>query len=143
MYQLSDQQLDWMLDDIRRRGIETEDLQVNLLDHISCIIENELEENGDFGQFYSTVITRFYKRELMEVEEETQSLLLFKNYYAMKKIMFIICYLFRNFNNFTIGLKEKMTDSLIAYKQFFNNSMWRILIGCFLLECISLLGIWF
>ena len=87
MYQLSDQQMDWILDDIRRRGIETEDLQANLLDHICCIIESELEENGDFGQFYSSVITRFYKRELIEVEEETQSLLLFKNYYTMKKIM--------------------------------------------------------
>jgi len=87
MYQLSDQQLDWILDDIRRRGIETEDLQVNLLDHICCIIESELEENGDFGQFYSSVISRFYKRDLKEVEEETKSLLLFKNYYAMKKIM--------------------------------------------------------
>ncbi len=87
MYQLSDQQTDWILDDIRRRGIETEDLQANLLDHICCIIESELEENGDFGQFYSSVITRFYKRELIEVEEETQSLLLFKNYYTMKKIM--------------------------------------------------------
>lgn len=79
--------MDWILDDIRRRGIETEDLQVNLLDHICCIIESELEANGDFGQFYSSVITRFYKRELIEVEEETQSLLLFKNYYTMKKIM--------------------------------------------------------
>ena len=87
MYQLSDQQMDWILDDIRRRGIETEDLQANLLDHICCIIESELEENGDFGQFYSSVITRFYKHELIEVEEETQSLLLFKNYYTMKKIM--------------------------------------------------------
>ncbi len=87
MYYLSEQQLDWILDDIRRRGIETEDLQSNLLDHICCIIESELEENGDFGQFYSSVITRFYKTELIEVEEETQSLLLFKNYYTMKKIM--------------------------------------------------------
>ena len=87
MYSLTDQQIDWILDDLRRRGIETEDLQLNLLDHICCIVEGELEENGDFGQFYSTIITRFYKRELMEVEEETQSLLLFKNYYTMKKVM--------------------------------------------------------
>lgn len=87
MYRLSDQQIDWILDDIRRGGIETEDLQSNLLDHICCIIESELEENGDFEQFYSSVITRFYKQKLIEVEEETQSLLLFKNYYTMKKIM--------------------------------------------------------
>ena len=87
MYRLSDEQIEWILDDIRRRGIVTEDLQANLLDHICCITESELEENGDFGQFYLSVITRFYKRDLIEVEEETQSLLIFKNYYTMKKIM--------------------------------------------------------
>jgi hypothetical protein len=87
VYTLTETQIQFILDDLRRRGIETEDLQLNLLDHICCIIEGELEANGDFGQFYSSVITRFYKRELMEVEEETQSLLLFKNYYTMKKIM--------------------------------------------------------
>lgn len=88
MYTLSETQIEFILDDIRRRGIETEDLQSNLLDHICCIIESELEENGDFGQFYQSVIPRFYRRELREVELETQSLLMFKNYYSMKKIMF-------------------------------------------------------
>ncbi|MBL7923105.1 MAG: hypothetical protein JNL88_02805 [Bacteroidia bacterium] len=87
MYSLSEQQIAFILDDIRRNGVELEDLQLNLLDHICCIIEQELEENGDFGQFYSATVKKFYKSNLREIEEETKSLLIYKNYYTMKKIM--------------------------------------------------------
>jgi len=87
MYCITDEQMDFILGDIRARGVETEDLQLNLLDHICCIIEQQLEENGDFGQFYSATIRKFYKDELREIEQETQSLLTNKNYYVMKKIM--------------------------------------------------------
>jgi hypothetical protein len=89
MYRLSEQQIDFILDDIRARGVEMESLQHDLLDHICCIIEARLEENGDFGRFYENVITTFYKKELREIEEETIYLLENKNYYAMKKVMII------------------------------------------------------
>lgn len=87
MYCISDEQVEYILNDISARGIETEDLQLNLLDHICCIIEHELEANGDFELFYAATIQRFYKAQLREIEDETISLLLNKNYYAMKKIM--------------------------------------------------------
>jgi hypothetical protein len=89
MYCLSEEQIDFILDDIRRNGVELEDLQSNLLDHICCIIEQELEENGDFEQFYFSTIKKFYKKDLREIEEETISLLTFKNYYVMKKTMLV------------------------------------------------------
>jgi hypothetical protein len=87
MYCLSDKQIDFILNDIRARGVEMEDLQFNLLDHVCCIIEQNLEETGDFENFYQTAIKKFYKKELWELEEETISLIIFKNYYTMKKIM--------------------------------------------------------
>ena len=87
MYQLSDQQIDYILNDISARGVEMKDLQENLLDHVCCIIEQNLEVNGDFESFYQKTIKTFYKNELWEIEEETLSLLIFKNYYVMKKIM--------------------------------------------------------
>jgi hypothetical protein len=89
MYCLNEEQIDFILDDIRRNGVELEDLQSNLLDHICCIIEQELEENGDFEQFYFSTIKKFYKKDLREIEEETISLLTFKNYYVMKKTMLV------------------------------------------------------
>lgn len=87
MYHISDQQIDYILNDISARGVEMESLQQNLLDHICCIIENNLEANGDFESFYQKTIKSFYKDELWEIEEETLLLLTYKNYYTMKKIM--------------------------------------------------------
>ena len=87
MYRLSDQQIDYILNDIGARGVEMDSLQQNLLDHVCCIIENNLEANGDFESFYKQTIKTFYKDELWEIEEETLLLLTYKNYYAMKKIM--------------------------------------------------------
>jgi len=87
MYSLTDKQIDYILSDIRARGVEMESLQQDLLDHVCCIIENNLEVGGDFEGFYATAIKTFYKNELREIEEETISLLTFKHYYTMKKIM--------------------------------------------------------
>ena len=89
MYKLSEEQIEFISADIKKRGIELNDLHDNILDHVCCMIENNLEENGDFGKFYSNTIVKFYKNELWEIEEETISLLIFKNFYAMKKVMLI------------------------------------------------------
>lgn len=89
MYNITDDQIDYILDDIRRNGVETEDLQYNLLDHVCCIIERELKEGQDFQLFYQQIIQQFYVTELKEIEEEAANLLTFKNYYAMKKAMLI------------------------------------------------------
>ena len=89
MYALSEQQVDFILNDIKIRGVEMEDLQLNLLDHICCIIECELEPDGNFENFYQKTIPKFFKKELKEIEEETVFLLTFKHYYAMKKTMII------------------------------------------------------
>jgi len=87
MYQISDKQIDYIFNDISARGVEMESLQQNLVDHICCIIEQNLETNGDFEDFYQKTIKTFYKDALWEIEEETLLLLTFKNYYTMKKIM--------------------------------------------------------
>lgn len=87
MYCISDEQIYFILNDIRRNGVETEDLQLNLLDHICCIIEQNLEEGGDFEGFYQQTIKQFYSQNLHEIEEEAALLLTFKNYYVMKKVL--------------------------------------------------------
>lgn len=87
MYCLSDSQIEFILNDISARGIEKVSLQQDLLDHICCIIEQQLEENGDFERFYLATVGTFYKTELREIEVETNYLLTHKNYYVMKKIM--------------------------------------------------------
>ena len=88
MYHLDDEKIAIILNEIKARGIETEDLQLNLLDHVCCIIEDELTEEGNFNQFLKTTLSRFYKTELAEIEKETKLLITFKHLYTMKKIMF-------------------------------------------------------
>ena len=78
MYKLKDQHIDFILNDISARGVTIEDLQYNLLDHICCIIENNLEENGDFENFYQRTVQSFFKKDLKEIEDETISLIIFK-----------------------------------------------------------------
>src|ERR1043165_9729713 len=87
MYRITDEQIEFILNDIRRNGVETESLQLNILDHICCIIEQNLKESDGFEDFYHKTIRQFYKQNLREIEEETIKLLTFKNYYAMKKVM--------------------------------------------------------
>jgi len=90
MYCLSEAQIDFILDDISARGIERVSLQQNLLDHVCCVIEQSLEDGGDFEHFYLQTIATFYEKELKEIEIETTHLLIHKNYYVMKKIMLIV-----------------------------------------------------
>jgi hypothetical protein len=89
MYTVSEQQIEYILNDIRRNGVEMEDLQLNLLDHVCCIVEQNLKDGDDFERFYKKTLKEFYKNNLWEIEEETITLLTFKNYYAMKKSMII------------------------------------------------------
>ncbi len=75
MYCITDEQIDFMLADIGKRGISIESLQQELLDHICIIIEQNLKEGGNFEACYRSVIQTFYKEELKEIEEETLFLL--------------------------------------------------------------------
>lgn len=89
MYVLSDEQIDFIRRDLLAQGIRNEGLQQDLLDHICCVVEQELAAEDDFEVFYHRRIRDFYQRELREIEEETIALLTFKNYYVMKKIMLL------------------------------------------------------
>lgn len=87
MYTLTDTQLDFIRTDLCARGIGRIELQDDLLDHVCCIIERNLEPDGDFEGYYAQIIVTFYHDELAEIEKETIQLLTFKNYYAMKNTL--------------------------------------------------------
>ena len=88
MYTITDKNIDFILEDLSKRGITTESLLLNLLDHICILIEANLEENGDFEQCYYKTIKTFYEKELYELERET-NYLLSQNDFIMKKAMII------------------------------------------------------
>ena len=87
MYKVTDEQVDFLLNEVRARGVTIEDLQWNLVDHMCCIIEEEMSETDDFHQFFSTLLPRFFNDNLREIQEESELLLTFKHFYAMKKTL--------------------------------------------------------
>lgn len=87
MHKFSDTEIDFILGDIKANGVVLEDLQYNLLDHICCIIEEEKSDSDDFYEFYERILPRFFKSSLKEIQDETDLLIRFKNYYAMKKTL--------------------------------------------------------
>lgn len=85
MYKVTDEQVDFMLHEVRARGVLIEDLQWNLVDHMCCIVEHEMSETDDFYRFFERLLPRFFNDNLREIQEETENLLTFKHFYAMKK----------------------------------------------------------
>jgi hypothetical protein len=88
MYRITDDHIDFILDDLYARGIKTESIRLNLLDHICILIEENLQEDGDFYQCYNKTIKTFYNRELRELEIET-NYLLYQNNPVMKKALIV------------------------------------------------------
>ena len=89
MYKVTDEQVDFIADEIRKRGITLDDLLWNLVDHVCCIIEQEMSETDDFHRFLQALWPRFFKDNLREIQEEAELLITFKHFYAMKRTLSI------------------------------------------------------
>jgi hypothetical protein len=70
MFELNDDHIEFILADIKSRGITLENVQMNLLDHVCILMEQNLSAEEDFDSFYEQTIRRFYRNELKEIEEE-------------------------------------------------------------------------
>lgn len=92
MFSLTEEQIAFIENDIKIRGITSPDLSIDLLDHICCLIENELDEYRNFNTVYQEVLTRFGEKGLKEIQLETNRLLTFKHYYIMNSTMKISGY---------------------------------------------------
>lgn len=89
MYQISSEQIDYMLEQITLQGISDEGLRDSILDHVCCLIENRHEPIDDFEQCFQSYLKQFYQNKLEEIEVETHLLHNFKHYYQMKKFMLL------------------------------------------------------
>jgi len=55
----------------KKNCISPEGLRLDLLDHICIVIEQTLDDEGDFYRCYDETITTFFKQGLIEIEEAT------------------------------------------------------------------------
>lgn len=87
MPELTEEQIEFIFEDVGKRGVSMEDLRDNLVDHICCIMEREWDDDEDFHGFYNSILPRFFKTKLKEIQEETDQLITFKYYYAMRNTL--------------------------------------------------------
>ena len=92
MFSLTEQQIAFIENDIKVRGITSPDLSIDLLDHICCLIEDTLDEYRNFETVYLETILLFGENGLKEIQDETNRLLTFKHYHIMNSTMKISGY---------------------------------------------------
>lgn len=88
MRSLTDEQIDFIADDIRIRGVFTQSLQENLLDHICCFIE-EQDDERPFEEVYLRALDAFGQNGLQGVQDETLFLINQPYQNVMKKFAYI------------------------------------------------------
>lgn len=128
MLSLTEEQIAFIENDIRVRGITSPDLSIDLLDHICCLIENELDEYRNFETVYQQTLLLFGEKGLKEIQDETNRLLTFKHYYFM---------------NATMKISGYLSSCMILFGSLFKIQHWPganvlILVGVFFLAVLFL-----
>ncbi len=89
MNELSEKQVNLISEDIDQQGLTYVQLKNEILDHICCQIEIEMEQGLLFNQAYKKVRKEMGKKRIREIQHETLSLIS-KKYRRMKRIMFAL-----------------------------------------------------
>ena len=87
MRNLTDEQIEFIAEDIRIRGVFTQGLQENLLDHICCCIEQH-DDDRPFEEIYLQTLEAFGQSGLQGVQDETLYLINQPYFSKMKKIAY-------------------------------------------------------
>ncbi|MEM9024365.1 MAG: hypothetical protein AAGB22_11520 [Bacteroidota bacterium] len=78
MSQLSDSQANAIFDLLVDQGVSRETLQIDLLDHLCCMVEEKMDNGWDFDQSLTSSIREFGLQNLAEIQEATIYLLTLK-----------------------------------------------------------------
>ena len=90
MTTLSDQQLDFLEQEIQQRGIQHPALGDQLLDHFACGIEREMDAGVGFHEAYHKVYMQISPNGLEEIDQSMTLVILHQKYSLMKKSVFIL-----------------------------------------------------
>src|SRR5512133_46135 len=71
MPELSLNNIDIISNDIRREEISFSHLLEDLIDHVCCDVEHEMQKGKSFGEAYKIVKEKMGPRRLREIQEET------------------------------------------------------------------------
>jgi hypothetical protein len=88
--ELTSEQVAWISEDIRKKGMTMNGLADSLIDHICCSIEND--PCSCFHEAYSRALAAFGSGGLEKIQEEFILLLILKKEVTMKKTMYVLGY---------------------------------------------------
>lgn len=89
MAELTEKEIRWLNREILKQGLTYTELQQELLDHLCCDVEAEMEEGQEFVKALEKVRKGMGKDRIQQVQEETL-LLINQKYRIMKKFMYIL-----------------------------------------------------
>jgi hypothetical protein len=87
MAELQERQIEEISMDIDQQGLTFTPLKNELLDHICCEIEKEMERGMTFNDAYRKVRTAMGRKRIRQIQDETLTLIS-KKYRRMKRIMY-------------------------------------------------------
>jgi len=90
MSKLSDNQVEYIEQQVQNSQIESEELKEDLIDHFCCVIEDYMNQGKSFEDSYNKAYEIVCPNGFDEIYKETLLLLSSKNILAMKKSMYIL-----------------------------------------------------
>lgn len=88
---INDEQIEFIREDLYRRGVKLNSLAESLLDHICCAIEHH--SGNHFETVYEEILERFGQDGILRIQKETSLLINSKKEAIMKKVMFSLGYI--------------------------------------------------
>jgi len=85
---LNPQQLETIIEGIDQSRLHLPDLRDDLLDHLCCIVEEQMREGADFHEAYQLALLRLCPNGADEIERETIFLLNIQKILRMKKLKY-------------------------------------------------------
>jgi hypothetical protein len=82
-----DDKVEWIEKDLKKRGLNYDRLIEDVLDHVCCLVEEEMISGKDFKASYSGVMGTIGENRLPEIEHQTL-LMLNKKFQQMKKFTY-------------------------------------------------------
>jgi hypothetical protein len=87
---LNPQQLDTIIAGVDESELSMQELRDDLLDHLCCIVEEEMQAGTDFNSAYQLALDRLCPNGAREIERDTIFLLNVQKIIRMKKLTYII-----------------------------------------------------
>ena len=88
MIEISEKNIDFLYSDLKERGLRKENLIIEMIDHICCIIEPEINRGISFNNAYNKIIDSLNKDVFEDIQHESNLSTNLK-FQKMKKSMYI------------------------------------------------------